>query len=122
MALAAGSDVVLVSRPFEPLGLPVSQVVRYASELARMACDVIKRAKPRAVVFIGGELASAMLRMSGARSARIEAEPWPTSPVLRFEGGLLDGLAGIVKSGTHGEAAWMDQALSFISLREGAMR
>ena len=117
-SLAAGSDVLLVSQPLKSRQTPVLQVVRYAFELAQAACEVIRRATPRAVVLVGGELASTMLRLSGARWASIEAEPWPATPVLRFQGGLLHGVSGIVKSGTHGEAAWMDQALSFISLRE----
>jgi uncharacterized protein YgbK (DUF1537 family) len=109
-ALAAGQTVVVASfDPAAPAGRREASTGRAAAELAlRLA----RRTRPHALILIGGELASLVLRETGTRAAAILCEPWPATPIVRLEGGLLDGVVAIVKSGAQGDAEWLVHAVS----------
>jgi uncharacterized protein YgbK (DUF1537 family) len=116
-SLADGRDVVLSTTAIA--SSPRSQIlpaIRYAHELADAAREIVMRAKPRGIVLVGGELSSAMLRLLDARAVRTVSEPWPATPAVRFMGGMLEGVPGIIKSGARGGPAWLDQACALLRL------
>lgn len=109
-ALATGRTVVVASfDPADPAGRREHSTGRAAAELA---LRLTRRTKPRALILIGGELASFVLREAETRATAILCEPWPATPIVRLEGGLLDGVVAIVKSGAQGDAQWLVHAVS----------
>lgn len=120
-SLAGGRDVLLSTTGVAPVSHPpVRPAIQYAHELACAARQIVMRAKPRGVVLVGGELSSAVLRMVDARAVRTVSEPWPATPAVRFLGGLLAGVPGIIKSGAGGGPAWLDQAVRLLRLMTNA--
>jgi uncharacterized protein YgbK (DUF1537 family) len=120
-SLADGRDVLLSTTGVA--SSPHSRVlpaIQYAHELAGAARQIVMRAKPRGVVLVGGELSSALLRLVDARAVRTVSEPWPATPAVRFLGGMLAGVPGIIKSGARGGPAWLDQALRLLRLMTDA--
>ena len=115
LALATGRTVVVASfDPADPARRPEESAGRAAGELAlRLA----RRNKPQALILIGGELGSFVLREAGTRATAIVCEPWPATPVVRLEGGLLDGVVAIVKSGAQGDAEWLVHAVSTAAVK-----
>jgi uncharacterized protein YgbK (DUF1537 family) len=109
-ALATGSTVVVTScDPADPARRREASTGRAAAELA---LRLTRRTKPEALILIGGELGSSVLREAGTRATAILCEPWPATPVVRLEGGLLDGVVAIIKSGAQGDAEWLVHAVS----------
>lgn len=75
---------------------------------------VLARVRPAGLVLVGGELASEVTRGCGAEAAAVVGEPWPATALVRFEGGLLDGIPGIVKSGALGGPHRLVEAVSLL--------
>jgi uncharacterized protein YgbK (DUF1537 family) len=109
-ALAAGETVVVSS--FDPANPPARREGSTGRAAAELALRLARRTKPRALILIGGELASLVVHEADTRATTILCEPWPATPVVRLEGGLLDGVVAIVKSGAQGDGEWLVHAVS----------
>jgi 4-hydroxythreonine-4-phosphate dehydrogenase len=75
---------------------------------------VLGSVRPAGLVLVGGELASDAVRACGAESAVVVGEPWPATAVLRLEGGLVDGIPAIVKSGALGGPDRLVEAIALL--------
>lgn len=86
-----------------------------SSSVATQALRAIREERPDGMIIIGGETASAVVQFCGVESMEIIAEPWPATPIVRFVGGSLDGVRGIVKSGGRGDDTWLLYAIGMLS-------
>ena len=109
-ALERGTDVVLVASDpahartddWDPIA---------ASRLAETAALACRRVTPSAVILVGGETAARTMDATGTTRSRVVMEPWPTSALLVAEGGDLDGVLVLTKSGAIGGEEWLVEAL-----------
>jgi uncharacterized protein YgbK (DUF1537 family) len=108
--LRAGETVTVALPPSSP---PVSDP-RVKTTLALQTELIVQTARPRGVVLIGGETASAVIRACAVERTDVIAEPWPATPLVVFAGGSLDGSLGIVKSGALGDSSWLLNAVSLL--------
>lgn len=109
-ALSAGRDVVLVAHnpdyPNTDAWDPTA-----ASRLAELAAWICRQVTPSAIVLVGGETSARTMEAAGVTRCRVVLEPWPTSALLVAEGGDLDGVLVVTKSGALGPDHWLHEAL-----------
>jgi uncharacterized protein YgbK (DUF1537 family) len=108
--LAEGRNVVLLTQ--HP-GLMVADSLNpfAAPRLAALASEVCQRVTPTAVVVVGGETSAQTIEELGVSRCRVVAEPWPTAALLVAEGGSIDGVLVVTKSGALGDESWLSEAL-----------
>lgn len=111
--LRAGRTLALTTAdPSRPVRRQESEAAR---ALAAITIGLVERARPVGLVVIGGELASSLMRLADCTRLDILTEPWPTSPVVRFIGGVLDQTMCVLKSGSRGEPHWLAHAVSLLA-------
>ena len=84
------------------------------SMLVREVQRLLAEVRPRGVVIVGGEAASAVVRACDVERTEVWAEPWPATPLVVFRGGALDGVPGVIKSGALGDSYWLVHAASLL--------
>ncbi|GAA4702102.1 Uncharacterized conserved protein YgbK, DUF1537 family [Promicromonospora umidemergens] len=94
---------VLVRTP-EPTDTGRERAAQAASSLAELVAAVTARARPDAIVLIGGDGSRAVLARLGARSVRIAGSVAEGVPLGRLEGGSADGTVVVTKAGGFGTA------------------
>lgn len=114
--LAAGRDVVLVAHNPE-FALTDDWDPTAASRLAELAAWICRQVTPAAVVLVGGETSARTMDATGVLRCRVVLEPWPASALLLAEGGDIDGVLVVTKSGALGPVNWLDEALGLARRR-----
>jgi uncharacterized protein YgbK (DUF1537 family) len=94
---------VLVRTP-EPTDTGRERAARAASSLAELVAAVTARARPDAIVLIGGDGSRAVLARLGAHSVRIAGSVAEGVPLGHLEGGSADGTVVVTKAGGFGTA------------------
>jgi len=112
-ALTSGVDAIV-----DASGAHLSGDTTVAQRAAAVARDALRKASAAGLILIGGEAASAVVRACGVTEITPVSEPWPAAPIVRFTGGLLDGMCGVTKSGSRGEPDWLVYAIA--ALRQDA--
>jgi uncharacterized protein YgbK (DUF1537 family) len=102
-ALRDGTDVLITSvLPDKKISKPD---VRIAGLMAQIVKEVLSASHPAGLVLMGGELASRVFRELAPASVDVLAEPWPATPIVRFNGGEHDGLHAVIQSGSQGQGS-----------------
>ena len=110
-ALSTGRDVVIAAHnPDYPLTEDWDPTA--ASRLAELAAWICRQVTPAAVVLVGGETSARTMDATGVIRCRVVLEPWPTSALLLAEGGDIDGVIVVTKSGALGAERWLHEALA----------
>jgi D-threonate/D-erythronate kinase len=106
--LRAGRDVVLCgSLDARAVEWDTFAAARLAAAVT-LVCDSVT---PAGLILVGGETGAAVMSATGIRRCHVVTEPWPAAALLVAEGGQLDGVLVVTKSGAQGEPDWLRAAL-----------
>jgi uncharacterized protein YgbK (DUF1537 family) len=117
-ALDDGRDVAIATTM--PGFTPDVVDERHAHDMAVMVTGILEAMRPVGLTLMGGELASHLFRMLAPRRLDVLAQPWPATPLVRFEGGDHDGLRAVIQSGSQGGANRLFQIAGLFHALDGA--
>lgn len=112
-SLAGGQHVVLLTQHPDRM-VDASWNPSAAPRLATLAAQVCERVTPTALVLVGGETSAQTVEATGVTRCRVIAEPWPTAALLVAEGGCINGVLVVTKSGALGDEAWLSEAITLM--------